>query len=333
MDKQELQSTKKGNLLIGLAAILAVIIIVVIIGLLTIRPEQAKIIGTAEATEYRISSKVPGRIDHFAFEEGDQVRKGDTLVFIDSPEVMAKLAQAQAARAGAQAQSKKALKGARSEQIQGAYELWQKALVGVDIAKKSYDRVQHLYEKEVISAQKRDEAEAQYKAAQATAAAAKSQYDMAVNGAQQEDKEAAQSLVDRADGAVSEVESYLNEIRLTSPIDGEVSDRFPKQGELVGQGAPIMNIVDLNDAWFTFNVRENQLSGITTGTEFSVRIPALDNQVYKLRVTHIKVMAGYATWRATKMNGDYDVKTFDVKARPIEQIPNLRPGMTAIIVE
>ncbi|HBZ33950.1 MAG TPA: hemolysin secretion protein D [Bacteroidales bacterium] len=327
------KKSHKGNLLIGLIAIGIVVIVVALIGIFAIRPEPVLITGEAEATEYRISSKVPGRIERFGAEEGEMIHKGDTLVFIDSPEVRAKLAQAQAAQKGAAAQNQKAIKGARAEQIQGAYELWQKAKVGVDIAKKSFDRVQNLYDKNVVTAQKRDEVEAQYKAALATEAAAKSQYDMARNGAQSEDKMAAQALLDRATGAVEEVESYLNEIRLTSPIDGMVEDRFPKVGELVGQGAPIMSIIDLNDQWFKFSVREDMLADIKIGTELKLRIPALGDKHYSAKVTHIKVMASYATWRATKMSGDYDVKTFDVKAVPTQVIEDLRPGMTAIVVK
>lgn len=331
--KATIKENPKYNLLVGVAALLVVIVLIAIIGIFTIRPEEVLITGEAEATEYRVSGKVPGRIETFLYEEGEQVKKGDTLVIIDSPEVHAKLAQATAARSAAEAQNQKAITGARQEQITGAYEIWQKALVGENIMRKSYERVERLYEKKVVTEQKRDEVKAQYDAAVATAKAAKSQYDMAMNGAQKEDKMAAKALVDRADGAIQEVNAYLSELYLTSPVDGEVSERYPKAGELVGTGAPIMSIVDLNDIWFTFAVREDMLEGITLGKELRVRVPALGEDTYPVQVTHIKVMASYATWRATKANGQYDVKSFDVKARPLEVIENLRPGMTAIIVK
>ncbi|HEY5507144.1 MAG TPA: efflux RND transporter periplasmic adaptor subunit, partial [Paludibacter sp.] len=231
------------------------------------------------------------------------------------------------------AQNKKAIKGARKEQIMGAFEMWQKAQVGVDISKKSYDRVQRLFDKGVVTAQKRDEAEAQYKAAVATANAAKSQYDMAKNGAESEDKEAALALVDRAKGAVNEVKSYFKEITLTSPITGEVTDVYPKRGELVGAGAPIMSIVDLNDIWFTFNVREDLLGELKMGKTFKVKVPALNNQIVEVKVTYIKALASYATWKATKTTGQFDVKTFEVRARPTAKVENLRPGMTALFEE
>jgi len=317
----------------GLFALIIVIVIIFIIGLIVNKPEPLIIEGEAVASEVRISGKIPGRIKQFMAEEGTQVKAGETVVIIDCPELNAKLEQANAAENAAQAQNKKAIKGARKEMIVGAYEMWQKAKVGVDIAKKSFDRVQRLFDKGVIPAQKRDEAEAQYEAAIATSNAAKSQYDMAMNGAESEDKEAALALVDRAKGAVNEVKSYLKEITLASPIDGEVTEVYPKRGELVGTGAPIMSIVDLNDIWFTFNIREDLLGGMKMGKTFKVKVPALNNQIIVVKVTYIKALASYATWKATKTTGQFDVKTFEVRARPISKVADLRPGMTALFEE
>lgn len=325
-------SEKKQSILLGIIALVAVVVVVALVGVFAIQPEEVLITGEAEATEYRVSGKIPGRIDMFLAEEGDRVHKGDTLVIINSPELLAKKDQAMAARSAAEAQNQKAIHGARKEQIEGAYELLQKAKVGEDVYRKSYERVSAMYEKGVLSAQKKDEVEAQYKAAVATRRAAETQYRMALNGAQDEDKMAAQALVDRADGAIKEVMSYESELFLTSPVDGEVSARYPKVGELVGQGAPIMSVIDLTDTWFTFAIREDMLRDIHIDTQLMIRIPALGDNIYPVRVTYIQVMASYATWRATKANGEYDVKTFNVKARPIADIPNLRPGMTAIVV-
>ncbi len=325
------RSQNKNSLLIGLIVLLGIIAIVSIIGFYAAKPEPLILQGEAEATEFRVSGKVPGRIKEFRTQEGMSVKKGDTLAIIDSPELFAKLDQAKAAEYAAEAQNRKAIKGARYEQIAGAYEMWQKAEAGVEIAKKSFDRVQALYNKEVIPAQKRDEAEAMYKAAVATSKAAKSQYDMAMNGAEKEDKEAAQALVSRAKGAVNEVKSYLGEIYVTAPASGEVSEIFPNEGELVGTGAPILSITDLNDIWFTFSIREDLLAGMTPGTKIKVKIPALGDNLYDAQVTYMKAMASYATWRSTKVSGQFDAKTFEVKAKPLTRIEALRPGMTAII--
>ena len=324
---------KKQNkeLRVGLMGLIIVLVLVFVIGIYVYKPEPVILQGEAVASEVRISGKVPGRIKEFMGEEGSFIHAGDTLVIIDSPELDAKLDQATSAEDAALAQNRKANKGARKELIFGAYELWQKSLGGVDITKKSYDRVQRLYDKGVLPAQKRDEAEAQYKAAVATANAAKSQYDMAMNGAELEDKEAALALVNRAKGAVKEVKSYLSETMLTSPIDGEISEIYPKRGELVGTGAPIMSIVDMNDIWFSFNVREDLLGSMKVGSTFKVKIPALNNQEVEVKISYVKALASYATWKATKTSGQYDVKTFEVRARPTQKVNDLRPGMTALV--
>lgn len=325
--------SKNRDLRTGLFSLIIVMVVIFVIGIIINKSEPIIIQGEADASEIRISGKVPGRIKQFLAVEGSQVKAGDTLVIIDSPELEAKLEQANAAVSAAQAQNNKAIKGARKEQIMGAYEMWQKSLVGVEISKKSFDRVQRLFDKGVLPAQKRDEVEAQYKAALATSNAAKSQYDMALNGAQKEDKDAALALVERAQGAVNEVKSYLKEITLISPIDGEVSEIYPNCGELVGTGAPIMSIVNLNDIWFSFNVREDLLGDLKMGKIFNVKIPALNNKTVTVKVDYIKALASYATWKATKTSGQFDVKTFEVRARPTKSIADLRPGMTALFEE
>lgn len=325
-----MEKSKKTSL-IGAGVLIAVAVVIAVIGAIFLKPEPEILMGEVNAAEYRVSGKVPGRIEALLVHEGDMVHEGDTLVIINSPEVSAKMEQAQAARAAASAQSNKAKNGARQQQIASAYEMWQKAQVGVDITKKSLDRTQTLFDKKVISAQKRDEVEAQYKAAVATANAAKLQYDMACEGAQTEDKAAAQALVAKANGAIAEVESYLGERYLVAPCDGEIVEVYPKRTELVGTGSPVMSILDMSDVWFSFSVREDQLQGIKVGDILEVSIPALGEQTYKAQVTYLRAMASYATWRATKNNGQYDVKSFDVKLIPIDKIENLRPGMTALI--
>lgn len=324
---------KEGSLLLGLVALLTVVVIVAVVGLLALRPEKTLIQGEAEAAEYRVSGKVPGRIELYLFEEGEQVKKGDTLVVIYSPEVEAKKKQALAAREMAAAVNLKAQNGAQREQIQGAYELYQQAKAGEEIYRKSFERIQRLYDKGVVSAQKRDEVEAQYKAASATVRAARSQYQMALSGARAEDKAAAEAQVARVDAILEEVAAAEAERYLLSPCDGEVSELFPKVGELVGQGSPVMSIVDLSDVWFTFAVREDMLSKFAMGSVVQIFIPALGDTKYPVTVTHVKAMGTYATWRSTKQNGGYDVRTFDVKCRPIVTIPGLRPGMTALVAE
>lgn len=239
--------------------------------------------------------------------------------------------QAQSAQDAAAAQSRKAVKGAREEQIRGAYELWQKAIAGREVMEKSYARVKRLFDEGVATAQKLDEMTAQRDAAIATERAAKSQYDMAKNGAQIEDKQAAAALVNRAGGAISEVKSYQKEMVLVAQLDGEVTSIYPSIGELVGSGAPIMSVALMDKMWVTFNVREDHLQDFKKDAVITAFVPALNNQEVRLRVTNLKDVGTYAVWRATKSMGSYDLKTFAVKAVPVSQIKDLRPGMTVVL--
>lgn len=322
--------SQNSNMLLAFLTLTGVIAIVAVVGFFMLRKGPETVQGQAEVTEYRVSSKVPGRILEFRVKEGQKVQAGDTLALLEAPDVMAKLEQARAAEAAAQAQNNKALKGARHEQVQAAYEMWQKAKAGLAIAEKSYKRVKNLADQGVMSAQKLDEVTAQRDAAVATEKAAKAQYDMAKNGAEREDKAAAAALVDRAKGAVAEVESYIKETYLIAQTAGEVSEIFPKIGELVGTGAPIMNIAILDDMWVTFNVREDLLQGLTMGTELEAFVPALDKNI-RLKVNYMKDLGTYAAWKATKTTGQFDLKTFEVRALPQEKVEGLRPGMSVIL--
>lgn len=311
----------------GLAAL------VIIGSLYAFRDEPDLTQGEADVTEYRVSSKVPGRILRFMVSEGDYVHAGDTLAILEAPDLQAKLSQAQAAEAAAAAQNRKAQKGARQEQIKAAYEMWQKARAAAQLAQKSYDRVKRLYDQGVTTAQKLDEVTAQRDAALATEQAAKAQHDMAVNGAEREDKDAAAAMVSRAKGAVSEVTSYVAETVLTASADGEVTDIFPQVGELVGTGAPVMNVALMHDMWVTFNVREDRLQQFKMHGTVHAVIPALGNKRCQLKVYYMKDRGSYATWKATKATGQWDRKTFEVKARPVQKVEGLRPGMSVLVEE
>lgn len=325
------QKSQNSNMLLAFLTLLGVITLVAVVGFFMLRKGPEVIQGQAEVTEYRVSSKVPGRILEFRVKEGERVEAGDTLAILEAPEVAAKMEQAQAAEAAAQAQSEKAIKGARYEQIQAAYEMWQKSKAGVELAEKSYKRVKNLVDQGVMPAQKLDEITAQRDAAIATEKAAKAQYTMAKNGAEREDKIAAAALVNRAKGAVAEVQSYIQETYLIAQTAGEVSEIFPKAGELVGTGAPIMNIAVMDDKWVTFNVREDLLKNLTMGTEFTAFVPALDNKVIRLKVNYMRDLGTYAAWKATKTTGQFDLKTFEVRALPLEKVEGLRPGMSVIM--
>lgn len=311
--------------------ILVVIAIVVIVGLCIPEPKEV-IQGQAETSDYRVSSKIPARILDIRVSEGDMVNKGDTLVILEAPDIQAKLAQAEAAFKAAQAMEQKARRGSRQEQIQSAYEIWQKAIAGREVAEKTYNRVNRLFENGVMAEQKRDEAYANYRAMIASENAAKSQYDMAVNGSRHEDINAAQAQVVRAEGAINEVSSYLDETVLLASSDGVVVEIFPEIGELVGSGAPIMNVSKFDDMWFTFNVREDMLPGLNVGQEVSVYVPAYDKNV-NVTIRRIKEIGSFATWKATKALDKYDLKTFELQAYPQDpsELIGIRGGMSAIM--
>lgn len=333
MADNELTSPVKKNdksLMIGLFVVIGVVIAIAIVGLLFLSPPPEVVEGQAEATSVRISGKLPGRVVAFYVHEGQEVKAGDTLVHIHSSLAEAKLFQAEAMQNAAAAQNQKVDAGTRTQIVQGAYDLWQQAIAARNIAKKTYDRMEALYQKEVISAQKRDEAQAAYEATQAGEKAAKSQYDLAVAGAQREDKESARSMVNVAKGGVMEVEALLEDQYLIAPCDGEIDEIYPHEGELVALGAPIMSLLKMQDKWITFNVREELLNNLPMGKEIEVMIPALDKRRIKAKVYYISDMGAYAVWHATKATGEYDSRTFKIKARPDEQIPELRPGMSVI---
>lgn len=324
------EKTQHKNILLTVAAFTVVVVIIAVIGILVFKSEPEIIQGYVEVSEYRVSSKVPGRVLELRVKEGDYVNVGDTLAIIDAPDVKAKLAQAESAESAASAMDQMANNGARREQINGAYALLQQAKAGLEIAQKSYNRVQRLYDEGVMSAQKRDEAFANYKAIEAQVKAAQSQYDMAVNGARREEKMAAAAQVNRAKGAVQEVNSYISETMQTAQKAGEVSDVYPKEGELIGTGSPIMSVSLLDDMWGTFNVREDQLDGMRIGSVITAYAPAFKKDI-KMKVYYIKDQGSYATWKATKANGQYDLKTFEVKARPVTKVEGLRPGMSLVL--
>ncbi|WP_163711716.1 HlyD family secretion protein [Mangrovibacterium lignilyticum] len=314
-----------------LFAILVVLVAVTVYGWVFVSPEPVLLRGEVEAKQVNVATKIVGRVSRLDVEEGQFVSKGDTLMVIDSPEVYAKLMQAEAAQAAATAQSDKAQKGARSEQIDAARSVWEKAEAAADLMKKTDERIQTLYEEGVVPAQRRDEVETQMKAAVLTAKAAESQYMMAKNGARTEDKDAAAALVSQASGAVSEVESYINETEVLATITGQISTVIPNEGELITPGLPVVTITDLDDCWINFNIREDWLPNVKIGTQFPVAIPALGLKDVLVEVSFINSLGSFATNTATKSVGDYDLKTFEVRLKPVNKVNGLLPGMSVVL--
>lgn len=321
---------KKSNI-IGLSiAIVIVIVAVSLISWFAIKPVPNIIQGEVEAQSYKISSKLAGRIEKMDVSEGQKVTKGEQLFVLSTPEVRAKLEQAEAVKKAASAQSNKVEAGARVQEIEAAYNMWQTTQAGLELAKKEYTRASNLYASGVIPKQKLDQAEAALQALTSTSAAAKEQYRMVQEGARPEDKIAALALVAQASGAVAEVQSYMNDAIQYSPIDGEVSTVIAEEEELVGSGYPVITLLDMNDMWVTFNIKEDMLPKIKVGTEMMGYVPGLGRSI-PLKVYFLAVQADYATWSATRTRGEFDIRTFEVKARPEGSIDGLRPGMTVAV--
>lgn len=321
--------TQHNNILLAVLGFAAVVIVVAVIGFFTLGTKDEVIQGEMDADEYRVSSKLPGRVVEIKVKEGDYVHVGDTLAILQVPEVDAQKRAAEATEQAAAALSDMTDNGARKESIHSAYQLWQQAIAARDIAKKTYDRIQNLCNEGVVTRQRRDEAYAAWKATDAQVAAAKSQYDLVKNGAREEEKRAAQKQTQAAKGAVDVVKSLLQETIQVSTVEGEVTDVYPKVGELVGLGSPIMSITMLKDMWATFNVREDQLEGMRMGDTFTAYCPAFKKDL-KLKVYYLKDEGSYAVWKATKSTGQYDLKTFEVRAHVVNGFNGLRPGMTLV---
>jgi HlyD family secretion protein len=321
---------KKG-MLFGLTGIIVLLVLLTWSVIIISRPRPVEVQGEVDATQVKVASKIIGRLDSLPVHKGDAVNKGQLLFTLKSPEIGAKMDQANAALLGARAQNDKALTGAEQEDIEAARNMYMKAQAAVDLAQKTFDRISNLYKEGVVPGQKKDEAEAQLKAAQETANAAKEIWNKAKKGTRVEDKEAAKAMVFRAEGALEEVKSYLNETSIISPMDGEVADIIAESGELVSAGYPVLTIVNLNDCWVTFNLREDLLASLKMGSVFSAKVPALGNKPVQLKVTYIHPLGNFAIWNATKTSGDFDMKTFEVHARPEHAVEGLRPGMSVLV--
>ncbi|WP_406538747.1 HlyD family secretion protein [Fibrobacter sp.] len=321
--------------MIGKVVVVLALIVLVIMGISQLQqfatqPREQFLQGQMEARRVLVAGKVPGRIERLLVHEGDVVYKDSLVAVISSPEIEAKKMQAQGALGAAKAQASKARNGARSEDITALKAMADRAQEAATLAKNTYNRVQKLYNEGVLPLQKRDEAETQMKATQSAADAARAQYNQAVAGARSEDKAAANALVMQAKGANAEVDAYLEETKIRTPITGEVSLKLAEEGEVVGSGMPIIAVTDLNDSWAVFHLREDYLKNVSKGKKFYLQVPALDKTI-EMTVSYIASVGDYATWRSSKESSGFDLKTFEVRMRPTHKVENLRPGMSVLL--
>ncbi len=297
----------------------------------TYKPVGYRLQGQVEARQYSVSSKVPGRIGEVLVRKGDRVEPGQLIFTIFSPELDAKLEQARAGRDAAGAMSDMAEKGARSQEIAAARDQWQTAGAAAELMEKTYRRVNNLFEEGVVSEQKRDEVYTQWRAAKFTENAAEQLYLMAKEGAREETKRAAADQVRMAEGVVKEVEAFEADTRIESSYKGEVAQVLLHEGELAPIGFPVVTVVDMQDAWVVLNIREDRLQDFNKGTRFQGVIPALGGSTHEFIVDHMAVMGDFATWRATDTGKGFDMRTFEIEARPVNEIKDLRVGMSVLV--
>lgn len=273
--------------------------------------------GNVKTTEIDLNSKLAGNIGEILVKEGDEVKAGDILIKISSEAVEAKLKQAEAAKAAADATAQKAANGARSQEVA-------QAKAAYDYAQKTYDRMKVLLEEEAISQAAFDEVQAKYIAAKET-------YNMAVEGARSEDVKAAESLVAKAEGAIAEVNSYLDDSQIKAPVDGTVHAINVNQGELISTGMPLATLSTNEEPWVEVNVKETDLSKVEKGKKVKVVFQAYPDKEWEGVVTVINKKPDFATKRATNENGDFDVLSYGVKISIPEMDKELYSGMTAMV--
>ena len=325
----------ENKLLLRITTLIVIIVAVIsIFGMILYKDTPQILQGEIECTQVKISGKLLGRIEKFYVQEGDSISAGDTLVLINSPETDALMQSATAMKDVAAFENLKVDKGAREQIIASLKEGWMAAKAQADLASSTNERIERLYADSVVTLQRKEEANALAQAASAAEQAARYQYEMALEGARQEDKGAAQALVDAAQGGVNEVGALLKDSRLTAPANGVISEIYPTQGELVMPGTTIMELLLLEDSHVTLNIREDLLHKFLPDSEFTGKVPALDNATIQFRVYYISPLGSYATWQSSRESGSYNLVTFKVKAIPVTKdkiTSQLRPGMSVIV--
>lgn len=285
--------------------------------------------GEVEIREIRLSAKIAGRVQTLHVREGERVQMGQLLASFDGPEIRARLLQAEAARDAAQALSDKANAGARDEEITMARLDWERAMVQAELTQSTLNRLQELFDEGLVSRQQFDEVRAQNQASQRQAEAAESRYLMAQSGARSEERRAGDAQARQAAAAVAEAEALERETRILSPINGEVAAINIRRGELAPAGVAVMTVIDPSDVWIVVNIREDYLRGLSVGQEYDAFVPAL-GETLSFKVTRLNPLPTFATWKQAANTPGYDLRTFQVEARPVTDDSRLRAGMSVI---
>lgn len=313
-----------------IAALASLALLILQIGWIRSEPQSIALQGEIEMARVDVSSKVAGRLLTVHVRKGDRVEAGDPLVELDGPELQARLFQAESARSAADAQRRKSEAGSRKQELDAARAQWQKAAAALELAERTFGRIENLYSEGVVPRQRLDEVETQLAISRADEGMARAQLEIAEEGAREEDRDAAAALERQAHGSVMEVESFIKETLLRAPLDALVDDIVLRVGELAASGMPLVTLLDTTDVWIVFQITEDRLHSVSEGSPIKVQIPAKGSVDYVAQISYISVLPHFATWRATRSSGGFDVRTFEVHARLSEPVTGLRPGMSVL---
>ncbi|CAI1675282.1 HlyD family secretion protein [Serratia plymuthica] len=286
--------------------------------------------GEVDAPEVIVASKAKGRVIERLVERGDDVKGGQAMIQLDSPELMAQLRSAQATRDEAKAQLDQSLHGTREESIRNLRASLAQAEAQYRNAQNDYNRNLSIAGKGYISKSELDSSRRSRDTAFQQVQAAKANLDEGVNGDRIELRQQYAAALRAAEENLLEVKAQTDDLRVLAPVDGEVGPIPAEVGELLNAGSPLVTLIRVPDAYFVFNLREDILAHVRKGDKIQMRVPALQNKMIEAEVRYIAPLGDYATKRATRATGDFDLKTFEVRLYPSQPVDGLRPGMSSL---
>jgi HlyD family secretion protein len=325
--KSKRAETRVSSVIVGIVA--AVVVAISVFYLL--RPEPLLVQGEADATRLDIAARVDGRVKEIPVERGQNVSAGAILVRIDNPETLAKHGQTKAAMVVAEAQLANVLAGTRAETIAAKKAELERAQAALVLAQKTFDRTHTLTEQGNAPQARLDQVTDTLHESERGVDQAKSAYDQAVNGYTKEERDIAKTSVEKANADIQALQSIIDQLVVYAPVASQVYQRNVEPGEYVSPGVPLITLIDLADVWIHFDLREDLVKNLKVGDRFEVRIPALDDRRVTVEVRLIATKGEYASWRATRASGDFDLRTFSIRAYPVQPVPELRPGMSAYL--
>ncbi|REC53996.1 secretion protein HlyD [Chryseobacterium piscium] len=315
-------------------------IIVLVIALIYLfqnkSPESNKeaVIGMVDAEFVDVSASLPGRVIELLVKEGDEVKEGEVVAQMKTSEIETIQAQVSEAVTVAQNQLDKINRGVEPEVLKSAENLQQIAKQQMDLMNKTYTRFQNLYSEGVISGQERDIIFFKYKAAQKELETANLNVQLLQRGNNQELKNSAQAILNQAKSADQLAQEIKDNASIKAPASGKISTMVSNKGEMVNAGYPMMTIQKDNSFFVKFNIRQNQMTKIEKGSTVKMKIPGCLPEEMKGTVVELAPALGYADWVPEKQNGEFELRTFQIKVKPenMNSIKGLRSGMTAQLV-